>query len=96
MKSWVGVAGLKMSPGTIAPLSNSRSLTKEPFTGPLLPTPLTHTLTQPLPCAPIPAGPIQSQLPWPQNREIPPLSAGMTGQTEEGEETQSERKTIKA
>lgn len=37
MKGWVGVAGPKMSPRRIAPLSNSRSLTKEPFTGPLLP-----------------------------------------------------------
>ena len=41
MKGWVGVAGPKMSPGRIAPLSNSRNLTKEPFTQPLMP----HALT---------------------------------------------------
>ncbi len=37
MKGWVGVAGPKMSPRRIAPLSNSRSFTKEAFTGLLLP-----------------------------------------------------------
>lgn len=79
MKGWVGVAGPKMSPRRIAPLSNSRSLTKGPFTGPLLPPPLTHTFTKPPPCTPIPAGPIQRQPPWPQNRGIPPSSIGMTG-----------------
>lgn len=61
MKGLVGVAGLKMSPGRIAPLSNSGSLTKDPFTGPLLPLlpPLLHLLHPPLPSHPGP-GPFRA------------------------------------
>lgn len=43
MKGWVGVAGPKMSPRRIAPLSNSRRLTKGLFTWPLLPPANTHS-----------------------------------------------------
>jgi len=71
MKGWMGVAELKMSPARIAPLSNSRSLSKEPFQWVITHT-HTHT-TSTLGCSPIPIGPIHSQQPWPQKKGEFPL-----------------------
>lgn len=75
MKGVVGVAGPRMSPATKAPLSNSRALIKQPFTGGVITAPLqTHTQH---PASP--PQPIEKQLPWPQrggDPPFPPPSAG--------------------
>lgn len=73
-----GCGSLRMSPARTVPPSNSRSLTKQPFTGiitppPLRPHPLTHTHTTSALC--FHRSPAYSvEPPRPQKKGIPPLS----------------------